>query len=82
MFIASDIPAILEHTRQMAFLESGQMAIVTADGFDTQTITGEAVEVEVQNVPWDPVSAEKGEYKHFMLKEIYEQVRSTTDTRL
>jgi glucosamine--fructose-6-phosphate aminotransferase (isomerizing) len=80
MFIASDIPAILEHTRQMAFLESGQMAIVTADGFDTQTITGEAVEVEVQNVPWDPVSAEKGEYKHFMLKEIYEQVRSTTDT--
>jgi len=80
MFIASDIPAILEHTRQMAFLESGQMAIVTADGFDAQTINGEAVEVEAQNVPWDPVSAEKGEYKHFMLKEIYEQVRSTTDT--
>jgi glucosamine--fructose-6-phosphate aminotransferase (isomerizing) len=80
MFIASDIPAILEHTRQMAFLESGQMAIVTADGFDAQTINGEAVEVEVQNVSWDPVSAEKGEYKHFMLKEIYEQVRSTTDT--
>lgn len=80
MFIASDIPAILEHTRQMAFLESGQMAIVTAQGFEAQAITGEEVNVEVQNVPWDPVSAEKGEYKHFMLKEIYEQVRSTTDT--
>jgi glucosamine--fructose-6-phosphate aminotransferase (isomerizing) len=80
MFIASDIPAILEHTRQMAFLESGQMAIVTAKGFSAQTISGEAVEVELQNVPWDPVSAEKGEYKHFMLKEIFEQVRSTTDT--
>jgi glucosamine--fructose-6-phosphate aminotransferase (isomerizing) len=80
MFIASDIPAILEHTRQMAFLESGQMAIVTAQGFEAQAITGEEVDVEVQNVPWDPVSAEKGEYKHFMLKEIYEQVRSTTDT--
>jgi glucosamine--fructose-6-phosphate aminotransferase (isomerizing) len=80
MFIASDIPAILEHTRQMAFLESGQMAIVTENGFEAQTITGEAVEVEVQNVAWDPVSAEKGEYKHFMLKEIFEQVRSITDT--
>ncbi len=80
MFVASDIPAILEHTRQMAFLESGQMAIVTADGFDAQTIEGEPVELDIQSVAWDPVSAEKGEYKHFMLKEIYEQVRSTTDT--
>jgi glucosamine--fructose-6-phosphate aminotransferase (isomerizing) len=80
MFIASDIPAILEHTRQMAFLESGQMAIIKEDGFKALTINGEEVEVEVQNVAWDPVSAEKGEYKHFMLKEIYEQVRSTTDT--
>jgi glucosamine--fructose-6-phosphate aminotransferase (isomerizing) len=80
MFIASDIPAILEHTRKMAFLESGQMAIVTSDGFEAMTITGETVELDVQTVAWDPVSAEKGEYKHFMMKEIYEQVRSTTDT--
>jgi glucosamine--fructose-6-phosphate aminotransferase (isomerizing) len=80
MFIASDIPAILEHTREMAFLESGQMAIVEEDGFRALTINGEEVDVEVQTVAWDPVSAEKGEYKHFMLKEIYEQVRSTTDT--
>jgi glucosamine--fructose-6-phosphate aminotransferase (isomerizing) len=80
MFIASDIPAILEHTREMAFLESGQMAIVRENGFKTLTINGEEVRLEVQNVAWDPVSAEKGEYKHFMLKEIFEQVRSTTDT--
>lgn len=80
MYIASDIPAILEHTRQMAFLESGQMAIITDRGFEAMTITGDPVDLELQNVAWDPVSAEKGEYKHFMLKEIYEQVRSTTDT--
>lgn len=80
MFIASDIPAILEHTRTMAFLESGQIAVVKANGFGAQNISGEPVELELQEVPWDPVSAEKGEYKHFMLKEIYEQVRSTADT--
>ncbi len=80
MFIASDIPAILEHTRKMAFLEAEQMAVVTASGFETMTLEGDEVSLEIMNVPWDPVSAEKGEYKHFMLKEIFEQVRSTTDT--
>jgi glucosamine--fructose-6-phosphate aminotransferase (isomerizing) len=80
MYLASDIPAILEYTRNMAFLESGQIAVVRADGFSAMTLDGEPVEVEVQNISWDPVSAEKGEYKHFMLKEIFEQVRSTTDT--
>ena len=80
MYIASDIPAILEHTRTMAFLESGQMAVVTEDGFQAYTLEGEPVELELHTVPWDPVSAAKGEYKHFMLKEIYEQVRSLTDT--
>ena len=80
MYIASDIPAILEHTRTMAFLESGQMAVVTDDGFEAYTLDGEPVELELHTVPWDPVSAAKGEYKHFMLKEIYEQVRSLTDT--
>jgi glucosamine--fructose-6-phosphate aminotransferase (isomerizing) len=79
-FVASDIPAILEHTRRMAFLESEQMAVITQDGFTALDLQGKPVEVEVQNVAWDPVSAEKGEYKHFMLKEIHEQVRSTTDT--
>ena len=80
MFIASDIPAILEHTRTMAFLESGQLAVVRQNGFDVVDLDGRPVPVEVQNVPWDPVAAEKGEYKHFMLKEIHEQVRSLTDT--
>ncbi len=80
MYVASDIPAILEHTRTMAFLESGQMAVVTENGFKAYTLAGDPVELELHNVPWDPVSAAKGEYKHFMLKEIYEQVRSLTDT--
>lgn len=80
MFIASDIPAILEHTRRMAFLESGQIAIVTKSDFQVKSMAGELVNPDVQSVPWDPVSAEKGEYKHFMLKEISEQVRSLTDT--
>jgi glucosamine--fructose-6-phosphate aminotransferase (isomerizing) len=80
MFVASDIPAILEHTRKMAYLDSGQIVVVKADGFQASSLAGEPVELEVQEVPWDPVSAEKGEYKHFMHKEIYEQVRSTTDT--
>ncbi|MGD2251747.1 MAG: glutamine--fructose-6-phosphate transaminase (isomerizing) [Anaerolineales bacterium] len=79
-FIASDIPAILEHTRRMAFLDSGHLAVVTREGFKVSDMQGEPVELEMQTVAWDPVSAEKGEYKHFMLKEIYEQVRSLTDT--
>ncbi|NMB88291.1 MAG: glutamine--fructose-6-phosphate transaminase (isomerizing), partial [Chloroflexi bacterium] len=80
MFIASDIPAILEHTRRMAFLESGQMAIVTRDGFSVQTLDGQPVDVNISTIALDPVSAEKGEYRHFMQKEIHEQVRSLTDT--
>ncbi len=81
MYVASDIPAILEHTRRMAFLDSAQLAIVTADGFEVESlVTGEKVPVELTSVSWDPVAAEKGEYKHFMLKEIHEQVRSLTDT--
>ena len=80
MFVASDIPAILEHTRRMAFLESGQVATVRRDGFEVTGLDGVPIAVEVQSVAWDPVAAEKGEYKHFMLKEIHEQVRSITDT--
>ncbi len=81
MYVASDIPAILEHTRRMAFLDSAQLAIVTADGFEVESlVTGEKVPVELTSVSWDPIAAEKGEYKHFMLKEIHEQVRSLTDT--
>jgi glucosamine--fructose-6-phosphate aminotransferase (isomerizing) len=80
MYIASDLPAILEHTRNMVFLESRQMAVVTREGVSIKTLDGKKVDPEVHNVPWDPVSAEKGEYRHFMHKEIHEQVRSLTDT--
>ena len=80
MFVASDMPAILEHTRRMIFLEDRQMAVVTREGARFTTLDGRPVEKEVQVVPWDPVSAAKGEYKHFMQKEIYEQARSITDT--
>jgi glucosamine--fructose-6-phosphate aminotransferase (isomerizing) len=80
MFIASDIPAIHMYTRNMVFLESRQMAIITADGYTVQTLKGETIEAEIHHIPYDPVSAVKGEYKHFMQKEIFEQPRSLTDT--
>jgi glucosamine--fructose-6-phosphate aminotransferase (isomerizing) len=80
MYIASDLPAILEHTRRMVFLESHQMAVVTRQGLEVMTLEGIKLTPEVHNVAWDPVSAEKGEYRHFMHKEIHEQVRSLTDT--
>lgn len=79
-YVASDIPAILEHTRRMVFLESRQMATITADGWLVQTLDGQPVDVPVHDIAWDPVSAAKGEYKHFMQKEIFEQARSLTDT--
>lgn len=79
-FIASDIPAILEHTRRLIFLESRQMAVVTREDVRISTIEGTVIHPQVSSVTWDPVSAEKGEYRHFMQKEIHEQVRSLTDT--
>jgi glucosamine--fructose-6-phosphate aminotransferase (isomerizing) len=80
MYLASDMPAILEHTRRMVFLESRQMAVVERTGLEVLTLEGETLDYEVQEVAWDPISAEKGEYRHFMHKEIHEQVRSLTDT--
>lgn len=80
MFIASDMPAILEHTRKVVFLESEQIATVTREGATLQTLDGEPIEYEIDTVSWDPVAAEKGEYRHFMQKEIHEQIRSLTDT--
>ncbi len=79
-FIASDIPAILEHTRKVIFLESRQMAVVTRHGVNVETLDGKEVTPIVHTISWDAVSAEKGEYRHFMQKEIHEQVRSLTDT--
>lgn len=80
MYVASDLPGILEHTRRVVFLESRQVAIVSAKGLKVQTLDGKPVAYKEQVVAWDPISAEKGEYRHFMYKEINEQVRSLTDT--
>jgi glucosamine--fructose-6-phosphate aminotransferase (isomerizing) len=80
MYIASDIHAMLEHTREITFLDSRQMAIVTAEGADYFDLDGQAIVKESLNVAWNPAAAEKGEYRHFMQKEIYEQGRSLTDT--
>ena len=79
-YIASDIPAIMEHTRKLVFLESRQMAVVTRKGITITTIDGKPVNYQVSSIAWDPVAAEKGEYRHFMQKEIHEQVRSLNDT--
>jgi glucosamine--fructose-6-phosphate aminotransferase (isomerizing) len=80
MYVASDMPAILEHTRKIVFLESGQMAVIDRQGLGLQTLAGKSLAYEIHQVAWDPVAAEKGEYRHFMHKEIHEQVRSLTDT--
>ncbi|MGO9097852.1 MAG: glutamine--fructose-6-phosphate transaminase (isomerizing) [Bryobacteraceae bacterium] len=80
MFVASDMPAILDHTRQVVFLESRQLAVVTRQGLELQTLEGQPVRYQTHAIAWDPVAAEKGEYRHFMAKEIHEQVRSLTDT--
>jgi len=80
MFVASDIPAILEHTRDMIFLEHQQVAVVSREGARLTTLAGEPVKLTVHTIPWDPVAAAKGTYRHFMQKEIYEQARSVTDT--
>ena len=79
-FIASDIPAILEHTRKVIFLESRQMAVITRDSVHIETLEGVEVKPEIHIIAWDAVAAEKGEYRHFMQKEIHEQVRALTDT--
>lgn len=80
MYLASDIPAILEHTRQMVFLENGQMAHLTQNSYRLMDLDGQAITPEVQTIAWDPVSAAKGEFKHFMQKEIFEQPRAIVDT--
>ena len=79
-FIASDTPAIMEHTRKVMFLESRQMAVVTRETITIESLDGAKVKPQVHTVSWDPVAAEKGEYRHFMQKEIHEQVRALTDT--
>ena len=80
MFIASDIPAILSHTRDVVILEDNEVAVVTAGGVELSTLDDEPVQREPVRILWDPIMAEKGGYRHFMLKEIHEQPRAITDT--
>jgi glucosamine--fructose-6-phosphate aminotransferase (isomerizing) len=79
-FVASDIPAILSHTRDVVILEDGEVATVTAGGVEVSTLADEPVQRDPVRILWDPIMAEKGGYRHFMLKEIYEQPRAVTDT--
>jgi glucosamine--fructose-6-phosphate aminotransferase (isomerizing) len=80
MFVASDIPAILEHTQEMIHLDSGEMAVVTASDARFFDLEGHPLEKTSYTIPWDPVSAVKGEYRHFMQKEIYEQAEAIAHT--
>ena len=79
-FIGSDIPAILEHTRNVYIMDDGEMAILTRDGVELLTTEGESISKEIFHVDWDLMTAEKGGYDHFMLKEIYEQPKAYRDT--
>src|SRR6266436_107882 len=79
-FVASDIPPILQHTRDIFFLGDGEMAILGRDAVRVTDFEGNSVQPAIQRITWDPIMAEKGGFKHFMLKEIYEQPRSVRDT--
>jgi glutamine---fructose-6-phosphate transaminase (isomerizing) len=81
-FVASDIPALLEHTRQIFFLADGDIAVLTQSGVRVMDHDGRPVERPAHHVAWDPIMAEKGGYKHFMQKEIFEQPRAVRDTLL
>ncbi len=79
-FVASDIPPILQHTRDVFFLGDGEIAIINKDAVRVVDFEGNSVQPAIQRITWDPIMAEKGGFKHFMLKEIYEQPRSVRDT--
>jgi glutamine---fructose-6-phosphate transaminase (isomerizing) len=81
-FVASDVPALLDHTRDLFFLGDGDLAVITQDGVKVTDFDGHPVERKAQRITWDPIMAEKGGFKHFMLKEIYEQPRTVRDTTL
>ncbi|MBV8810643.1 MAG: glutamine--fructose-6-phosphate transaminase (isomerizing) [Acidobacteriaceae bacterium] len=81
-FVASDVPALLSHTRDMIFLNDGDVAVLTPDGVHLTDFDGRTVRRAVSHILWDPIMAEKGGYKHFMLKEIFEQPRAIRDTML
>ena len=81
-FVASDIPAVLYHTRDIFFLADGDLAVITPQGVRLLDFEGRAIQRPVQHVTWDPIMAEKGGFKHFMLKEIFEQPRAVRDTMM
>jgi glutamine---fructose-6-phosphate transaminase (isomerizing) len=79
-FIGSDIPAILEYTRQVYILNDGEMAVLTRDGVELMTLEGNFISRELFHVDWDMITAEKAGFDHFMLKEIHEQPKAYKDT--
>ncbi|HET6421275.1 MAG TPA: glutamine--fructose-6-phosphate transaminase (isomerizing) [Geobacteraceae bacterium] len=79
-FVASDIPAILAHTREMVFMEDGEMAVFSGGNAVFSTVDGQPLDKKPRHIDWSPLMAEKGGYKHFMLKEIFEQPRAVRDT--
>jgi glucosamine--fructose-6-phosphate aminotransferase (isomerizing) len=81
-FVASDIPSVLHHTRDIFFLADGDLAVLTPQGVRLLDFEGRAIQRPVQHVTWDPIMAEKGGFKHFMQKEIFEQPRAVRDTLL
>ncbi len=81
-FVASDVPAILYHTRDLFFLADGDLAVLTPSGVQLTDFKGQPIVRQVQHITWDPIMAEKGGFKHFMLKEIFEQPRAVRDTTL
>jgi glucosamine--fructose-6-phosphate aminotransferase (isomerizing) len=81
-FVASDVPGILHHTRNIYFLADGDMAILTLAGVELTDFDGNPIQRNLTHILWDPIQAEKGGYKHFMLKEIWEQPQAVRDTTL
>jgi glucosamine--fructose-6-phosphate aminotransferase (isomerizing) len=81
-FVASDVPGILHHTRNLYFLADGDMAILTKAGVELTDFDGKPIQRSITRIQWDPIQAEKGGYKHFMLKEIWEQPRAIRDTTM
>jgi len=80
MFLASDVPAILHHTRDIVVVDNGEMVDITPDGWRIETIAGEPVERDTLEITWSAEQAERGGYPHFMLKEIFEQAQAATET--
>ena len=79
-FVASDIPALLDYTRRVLFLDGGEMAEVSRQGVAISDFSGRPIEREPRHIAWDPITAQKSGYKHFLLKEIHEQPQAIIDT--